>query len=69
MSRWTHACCGDCWFLKFPDKAAAGAPCRALDSEEESCCFCSKPTRAGIFVRADPAKAPCNGVHPGHEDE
>lgn len=59
---WTHACCGDCWFTVFWEKAREGPPCRVLNSEPHACCFCKKQTAAGIFIRHDPKTTPCKGA-------
>lgn len=55
-SRWTHACCEDCWNAKNPGRTAH----KLVDEyrEEETCAFCGNPTRSGIYLREDPALVP-----------
>lgn len=69
MSRWTHALCDACWAKREPDRIPtrlrAGPDSPTMASEP--CCFCGQPT-CGIYIRHDPATAPCGGNHPGKED-
>jgi hypothetical protein len=58
-SAWTHAICDACWALRNGDRD----PFRVIDDPaDEKCCQCGKACR-GIFVREDPSKMHCNGVH------
>jgi hypothetical protein len=60
-NRWTHNICETCWHAISPDRE----PC-ALKSEyakEETCCWCGKTTKSGIYVRADPQSVKCQGKH------
>jgi hypothetical protein len=61
MSRWSHSCCEQCWRKREP----AYEPVIVLSSPREKCCYCGHFTSAGIFVRDDPAKVQCGGVHEG----
>lgn len=45
-------------------------PTRVIDAPEEPCCFCSEPTKSGIYTRHDPKELACEGTRgPVHEDE
>lgn len=63
---WTHLICDDCWDKKNPDLAAVTADVgfRSLEPAEFGkptlCCFCSEPTRSGIYVRHDQAELSCS---------
>lgn len=60
MNRYVHALCHPCWDRLFPRQY----PAHAVDAgEPEPCCSCGEPTRAGIYVRAEPAKLKCAGAH------
>lgn len=56
-----HACCGECWFTRFRQKAELGPPVRDRSAGEATCCYCGRKTVAGIFVREKPEFAPCRG--------
>jgi hypothetical protein len=56
-SNWTHAICSRCWATDW----GAKAPARLVEGETEICCFCGADTAAGIYVRRDPARTPCQG--------
>ena len=56
---WTHTQCKDCWNAAHPEGRVA---VRVRDAEPEACCFCGKPTTAGIYVRRDPRDLSC--AHP-----
>jgi hypothetical protein len=58
---WTHAICGECWIqTKWPDENGEfRGPVRVMDAPKETCCFCGRKTRVGIYVREDPAKLAC----------
>jgi hypothetical protein len=60
MSRWIHSICEDCYEEQEPGRK----PVRVREPEEETCCFCGKPTTDGIFYRFDPSKLKCE-----HDDE
>lgn len=61
-SRWVHAQCTTCWNERNLSRQAD--PKRYTRGPEDTCCWCSKPTRSGIYVRYDPETVPCKGVHP-----
>jgi hypothetical protein len=65
-SRWTHNICAACWNAKNPDREAHAAH----NMPAEFCCFCGKPTTAGIYLRHDP-KDPSLKCDAGkdHEDD
>jgi hypothetical protein len=56
---WTHNQCDDCWDDAHPE---GRVPVRMQDGRQEVCCFCGKPTTAGIYVRHDPRTLSC--THP-----
>lgn len=70
MSRWSHAVCGECWFLlanaeNWGIPVVLGVdtfrvPIRVKGSGLEPCCFCTNDTVLGIYVREDPAKVDCD---------
>jgi hypothetical protein len=66
MSRWTHAICDVCWVKREPGRQPfqIGAGLR----EKEKCCFCGKPTWAGIYIRTDPESLLCQGFHKRREE-
>jgi len=57
MSKWTHACCDDCWNARYSSR---GNPHRIVNDfrDMEICAFCGDRTRSGIYVREDPAEVP-----------
>lgn len=60
MSRWNHNICESCWNNRFKDRE----PIRVTNiSEEEPCCFCNAMNTNGIYVREDPDRMLCGGVH------
>lgn len=61
-SNWTHPMCDPCWLEYDP----ARGPVRLQESvrELETCCWCGRETRSGIYVRHDPAQL---GHHQAHE--
>ncbi len=63
MSRWVHAICEGCWQKRHPE---GREPVRVRT--KAICCYCDAPTHSGIFTRDDPAKVPCHGMGPEHED-
>jgi hypothetical protein len=51
--RWTHNICGECWAKINPDTK----PVRLKERHEETCCFCGKKNKDGIFLmEKDPSK-------------
>ncbi len=55
-----HNICGECWFtvehdwgmeLSQDGEVFGRYPMRVIDSDEVMCCFCGRPTKAGIFIR------------------
>lgn len=77
MSRWNHTQCERCWFDRnftaYSDGSAqVRMPVRVQASAEEAlrrCCYCGKPTIAGIFVRDDPQKLAAADGTPCHEPD
>jgi len=61
MSSWEHAICLPCWERRNPDRK----PYRSQPDIDRRlrCCFCEGITYAGIFVRHDPKRLKCGGVH------
>jgi len=59
VSRWNHVICTECWDKREPQRI----PSVVIEADTELCCFCEKPTNAGIFLREDPAKVKCGGKH------
>ena len=60
MSRWTHSCCEGCWTIRSGDHRT---PVKIKEAEVDRCCFCGKVNIDGIYVREDPSKTLCKGVH------
>lgn len=58
MSRlsWTQPACDECWWERYPGREPARIV--ATLREKETCVYCGKDTRSGIYVRIDPAEAP-----------
>lgn len=52
MSRWTHPICEQCYTDRDPERE----PVRIKQQyrEEETCYFCGKKNKDGIYYRADP---------------
>jgi hypothetical protein len=62
MSRFNHATCVACWNNNNPTQPTD--PRRDYTrGREEVCCWCSRLTCSGIYVRVDPANVPCHGNH------
>jgi hypothetical protein len=59
MSEWTHSICEDCWDKEHPERKAH----RLSLGDEAMCCYCGTIHNSGIYVREDPDKLPCKGVH------
>lgn len=55
-ANWDHAICPECWTRHWH-----GAARSVASPEAEICCWCGADTEAGIYVRADPSKTPCQG--------
>lgn len=53
-SKFNHAMCDADWTKRHPDRL----PYRLIEPDEETCCYCGKPTRSGIYAREDPAAVP-----------
>lgn len=64
MSNRTHAMCIYCRNEREP--AMARDPAKYQSGEDDVCCFCGKPTDAGIYYRADPATVACLGESGAH---
>lgn len=58
MSWWNHAICSTCWHGANPNRE----PVRVNRPPFEYCCFCAKPTMAGIYVRHDAQELACQGM-------
>ena len=52
---WTHNICWRCYKKQNPGVE----PARVKSTEIETCCFCGKATKAGIYVRSDPKVLKC----------
>lgn len=52
--KWTQPLCAACWAATYPHRDQI----RVTTPEIEQCCVCGHPTRAGIYVRRDPATVP-----------
>lgn len=64
-SRWRHSMCDECW-----NRFQAGQePARMNGDKERACCTCGNRHTSGIFIRLDPSKTLCKGVHPDDETE
>lgn len=61
-NRWNHSICQSCWDDRNPLRRAVQFVPEI--GEPKTCCFCGRPTKAGIYVRQDPAEMRCQGVHP-----
>lgn len=79
MSSWNHACCEACWIDREGEWVDAADGYQRLVSVRipttlvadartlERCCFCSKPTIFGCYVRSNPSETPCEGQHDSHD--
>lgn len=68
MSGWNHAICDQCWFALCEDRGNPGLePVRLAGRylQIETCCFCSKTTDSGIYVRHNPNELTCKHADPG----
>lgn len=67
MSGWTHLICEACWAMYAPERD----PVRLKEEmagmlivgDEQTCCNCGIPCSRTIFIREDPKKMLCQGVH------
>ena len=57
-ANWDHAICPACWTSRWGEGRTTRA---ASNPEREICCWCGGDTDAGLYVRADPARTPCQG--------
>ena len=64
MSKWLHAICDRCW----QDTGPLHIPVRLKDPDPERCCFCTKQTRSGIYLRKNPNHVGCHGVGRVHDE-
>lgn len=55
---WNHSMCSECWGKYKLNRV----PVR-VDDVVNKCCYCSQLTDSGIYVREDPRKIACLGVH------
>ena len=58
MGDWTHSICIDCWFGIRSDN-----PVTLFRPKKEECCFCGATTQDGIYIRYDPKRLTCQGIH------
>lgn len=56
---WDHAICVPCWYAKNTGRI----PHRIVDDVGRTCCWCKRPTSAGVYVRHDPDDVACKGIH------
>jgi hypothetical protein len=62
---WYHSLCERCWGVRL-----TGAPADRLNVRvPEICCFCGGVHRSGIYLREDPAAAPCQGKYERHRED
>jgi hypothetical protein len=59
MSPFTHALCEACYEWLEPGRE----PVMITPPEQETCCWCGKPTTSGIYYRAEPERMVCKGKH------
>jgi hypothetical protein len=52
---WTQPSCDACYAKLYPGRQ----PHRLRFPETETCVYCGRATQAGVYVRIDPAEAPC----------
>jgi hypothetical protein len=57
--RWTHNICDACWAKLMQGRT----PVKLRDPGVEACCYCGGLTTSGIFIRWDPERLHCKGVH------
>jgi hypothetical protein len=63
VSRFQHALCAECWTVYAP--ARIPVTVRATDGGmPQTCCECQRQTVSGIYVREEPGRFECKGVHP-----
>jgi RNase P subunit RPR2 len=65
MSKWNHSICEDCW-----QRLHLGRQPVVLHEkyvETQTCCYCGKEHRSGIFVREAPDSVRCVGTGPEHK--
>ena len=55
-TNWTQPCCNKCWFDEYLDEGEFKRPPKLRVRELERCVYCNRTTRAGIYVRIDPAE-------------
>jgi hypothetical protein len=60
--RWTHSMCSNCWNKRNPGQPAK-VEVRSPGAIRQVCCFCGEYHWSGIYVREDPAKTLCKGLH------
>lgn len=51
---WTQPCCEECWVERNPGRE----PVRLRVAELETCVYCGRNVRSGIYVRVNPATVP-----------
>ena len=59
---WTHRICDNCWYKSYKKD-----PVRLKNDPIGKCCFCSKDTASGIYVRYDPKELNCQDNHKDDE--
>ena len=70
MSQWNHNVCWACWRSRNKKDNSIKVPIRLVEGEElpildleDACCFCNHINIEGIYMREDPEKMPCHGIH------
>lgn len=53
--RWSHPICNECWWER---EKREPIMLRRMYRVREDCCWCGKPTIAGIYLREDPTLVP-----------
>ncbi len=51
---WNQPICDSCW----TDHQPGRVPVRLRAANAETCAYCARPTRSGIYVRANPNQTP-----------
>ena len=54
---WTQPICRDDWYAHYGNGTRQPTTLKP-EFREETCCYCGKPTRSGIFVRENPREVP-----------
>jgi hypothetical protein len=62
-SEWNHSACDECW-----GKFNLGEPYRLKEPPTTKCCYCGAENSSGLFVKENPGKTPCKGIHADPQD-